>query len=76
MPIDPDEVMRPVTLYVSKIRTHGINLDHLERRRITTMDLEMTLKDANELSKYLLERIEQGGTGAIRVRFEGSLVHG
>jgi len=74
------DALRPVTLYVSKIETNEISLDYMERPRVTTMDLEMTLQDAQILSDFLLESLKAKHVGAVlgavRVRFEGNLVHG
>jgi len=72
----PTEVMRPVTLYVSKVQTSGITMDHAIKQRITSMDIEVTIEDAKVLAMYLQERIEEGGSAGIRVRLEGHLLHG
>jgi len=65
-----------VTLYVSKVQTSGITMDHAIKQRITSMDIEVTIEDAKVLAMYLQERIEEGGSAGIRVRLEGHLLHG
>ncbi len=65
-----DDHSRPITLYVEKVQQP--DLEYIERRRITTVDVELSNIQAQELTDYLQSRKDQ--IGAIRIRLSGRLV--
>lgn len=68
-----EDVSRPITLYVDEFEFDDISMDHLQRKRVTVVDLEMSLLDAHELSRYLRERLDGEIPGSIRIRIRGLL---
>ena len=71
----PDDISRPVTMYVEKIETNPSMERIFERRRVSVIDIEIPIIQAVALMEYLRERNNQGNTGSIRVRLLGPLVH-
>ena len=72
---DNIDVMRPITLYVSKVSLENLSMNHIERHRITIIDIEMGSNDAKKLAEHILRRVvEHNEIGAIRVRLHGNLV--
>ena len=69
------DIMRPITLYVSKVSLENLSMDHIERHRITVIDIEMGSNDAKKLAEHILRRVaEHSNIGSIRVRLHGNLV--
>lgn len=68
-----EDVSRPVTLYVERFVFDDISMDHLQRKRVTVVDVEMSLLDARELARYLQERLDGELPGSIRIRIRGLL---
>ena len=72
---DDADIMRPITLYVSKVSLENLSMDHIERHRITVIDIEMGSNDAKKLAEHILRRVaEHSNIGSIRVRLHGNLV--
>ena len=72
---DDTDIMRPITLYVSKVSLENLSMDHIERHRITVIDIEMGSNDAKKLAEHILRRVaEHSNIGSIRVRLHGNLV--
>ena len=72
---DDADIMRPITLYVSKVSLENLSMDHIERHRITVIDIEMGSNDARKLAEHISRRVvEHSDIGAIRVRLHGNLV--
>ena len=72
---DDTDIMRPITLYVSKVSLENLSMDHIERHRITVIDIEMSSNDAKKLADHISKRVvEHSDVGAIRVRLHGNLV--
>ena len=72
---DNIDVMRPITLYVSKVSLENLSMNHIERHRITIIDIEMGSNDAKKLAEHIMRRVEEHNEiGAIRVRLHGNLV--
>ena len=72
---DDMDVMRPITLYVSKVSLESLSMDHIERHRITVIDIEMGSNDARKLAEHISRRVvKQSDIGAVRVRLHGNLV--
>ena len=72
---DNIDVMRPITLYVSKVSLENLSMNHIERHRITIIDIEMGSNDAKKLAEHILRRVaEHSNIGSIRVRLHGNLV--
>jgi len=69
-----DDIARPITLYVSRFEFDHINLDYLERKRISVIDVEMSYQEMVKLSEFLQNRLNEKTPGAVRVRIYGSLV--
>ena len=67
-----DDHQRPVTLYVESIDTNP-NLPRIERERTSTLDIELTEQAAEQLQKFLTEKVGAGIPGALRVRLTGRL---
>ena len=68
-----DEQTRPITLYVERVITDP-NMQFIERRRLSSIDIEISCQDAEQLIEYLRKRNCQGLPGAIRVRLLGRLI--
>lgn len=68
-----EDISRPFTLYVEGFQFDDLTMDHLQRRRVTVMDVEMNLLDARELARYLQERLNGEVPGSIRIRIRGLL---
>jgi len=72
---DDTDIMRPITLYVSKVSLENLSMNHIERHRITVIDIEMSSNDAKKLADHISKRIaKHSDVGAIRVRLHGNLV--
>ena len=72
---DDIDVMRPITLYVSKVSLENLSMDHIERHRITVIDIEIGSNDARKLAEHIARRVaDYTNIGAIRVRLHGNLV--
>ena len=72
---DDADIMRPITLYVSKVSLENLSMNHIERHRITVIDIEIGSNDARKLAEHISRRIaEHSNIGAIRVRLHGNLV--
>ena len=72
---DDADIMRPITLYVSKVDLENLSMDHIERHRITVIDIEIGSNDARKLAEHITRRIaDHTNIGAIRVRLHGNLV--
>ena len=72
---DDIDVMRPITLYVSKVSLENLSMDHIERHRITVIDIEIGSNDARKLAEHIARRVaDHTNIGAIRVRLHGNLV--
>lgn len=70
---DKDEVSRPMTLYVERVDTKT-NIDYINRRRVTVIDVEIPLPQAEQVIEYLRERNQSNHNGAIRLRLVGRLI--
>lgn len=68
-----EDVSRPITLYVDAFEFDDLSLDHHQRKRVTVVDVEMSILDARELTRYLQERLNGELPGSIRIRIRGSL---
>lgn len=68
-----EDVSRPITLYVEQFEFDDIDMEYLHRKRVTVMDVEMSLSDARELARYLQTRLNGEMPGTIRVRIRGLL---
>lgn len=71
-----EDISRPITLYVDQFVFDDIDMSHLNRKRVTTVDVEMSLVDARELARYMQERLSDGAPGSIRIRIRGFLTLG
>jgi len=72
---DNADIMRPITLYVSKVSLENLSMDHIERHRITVIDIEIGSNDARKLAEHIERRVaDHANIGAIRVRLHGNLV--
>jgi len=72
---DDADIMRPITLYVSKVNLENLSMNHIERHRITVIDIEMGSNDARKLAEHISRRVaDHTNIGAIRVRLHGNLV--
>ena len=72
---DDADIMRPITLYVSKVDLENLSMDHIERHRITVIDIEIGSNDARKLVEHIERRVaDHTNIGAIRVRLHGNLV--
>jgi len=72
---DDTDIMRPITLYVSKVSLENLSMNHIERHRITVIDIEISSNDAKKLADHISKRIAgHSDVGAIRVRLHGNLV--
>jgi len=50
-------------------------MDHIERHRITVIDIEIGSNDARKLAEHIARRVaDHTNIGAIRVRLHGNLV--
>jgi hypothetical protein len=70
----PDDFARPITVYVSRFQFEDISMEHLERKRISVIDVEMSYQDAEVLRKFLKQRLDKPMHGAVRIRIYGNLV--
>jgi hypothetical protein len=73
MPL-PEDISRPVTLYVERVDTSPELKKYIEQRRVTAIDIEITQIHAAQIIEYLKER-SHGQSGAIRLRLLGTLIH-
>ena len=72
---DDADIMRHITLYVSKVSLENLSMDHIERHRITVIDIEIGSNDARKLVEHIERRVaDHTNIGAIRVRLHGNLV--
>ena len=72
---DDTDIMRPITLYVSKVSLENLSMNHIERHRITIIDIDMGSNDAKKLAEHILRRVAKpSDIGSIRVRLHGNLV--
>ena len=66
--------IRPITLYVSHVDTENLTLEHLTKRHISMIDIEMSRPEAEVLLKQLAKRVKDHiAPGAIRIRLYGHL---
>ncbi len=70
----PDEHERPITLYVSRFEFENISLEHLERKRVSVIDVEMSYQETERLMKFLEKRMATKTPGSVRIRIFGNLV--
>lgn len=68
------EVTRPIVLHVERIDFNVPTMEHIRRRRVTALDLEMSIQDAQKLAEYLIARANRDTPGAVRIRLYGHLV--
>lgn len=71
-----EDVSRPITLYVDQFIFDDIDMSHLNHKRVTVVDIEMSLVDARELSSYMRYRLDDQVPGSIRIRIRGCLMLG
>lgn len=67
------EEMRPIAVHVDEI-SFDVNLQHMYRKRVAVIDLELTYPLIEQMIKQLQKRMADKEKGAIRVRFKGRMV--
>lgn len=71
----PADVSRPVVMYVESIETKPDIDVYFSTRRLSVMDIEIDITQAEEIAAFLQERVDARLSGSIRLRFTGRLVH-
>ena len=69
-----DDIARPITIYVDRFQFEDISMEHLERKRISVLDMEMSRQEAEKLRAFLRDRLSDNMRGSVRVRIFGNLV--
>jgi len=71
----PADVSRPVVMYVETVETKPDIDAYFSTRRLSVIDIEIDVTQAEEIARYLQERVGVKLSGSIRLRFTGRLVH-
>lgn len=71
---EKEEISRPIVLYVSHFQFEDISMGHLEKKRVSVIDVEMDYIEAEKLMTFLERRLKRQLPGTIRIRIYGTLV--
>jgi len=62
-------------MYVEKVDVHPDLDAYLATRRLSVIDIEIDLIQAEQITAHLMEMSAAGIVGSIRLRFTGRLMH-
>lgn len=74
MPLEDDR-SRPAVLYAEEVNTRPTIEQFLNSRRVASIDIEITMEQAEEIVQYIQDRKNSPANGSIRIRYTGRLIH-